>query len=55
MAEVLPQKEAVYKYTPRFTLTKKQNVYEVSGEEIERIVAMTDFNNQEAVDHFQKI
>ena len=55
MAGVLPQKEVVYKYTPRFTLTKKQNVYEVSGEEIERIVAMTDFNNQEAVDHFQKI
>jgi len=55
ITEVLSQKEVVYKYTPRFAITKKQNVYEVSGEEIERIVAMTDFNNQEAVDHFQKI
>ncbi|MHC2994224.1 MAG: GTPase ObgE [Candidatus Atribacteria bacterium] len=53
--EVLPKKEAVYKFTPRFIITKKENVYEVSGEEIERIVAMTDFDNEEALDNFQKI
>jgi len=53
--EALPKKEPVYKFTPRFKITKKDNVFEVSGEEIERIVAMTNFDNEEAIDHFQKI
>ncbi len=53
--DALPKKEAVYKFTPRFVITKKENIYEVSGEEIERIVAMTDFDNEEALDNFQKI
>ena len=53
--QVLPEKEAIYKFTPRFTISKKENIYEVSGAEIERIVAMTDFNNEEAIENFQKI
>ncbi|HER25346.1 MAG TPA: GTPase ObgE [Candidatus Atribacteria bacterium] len=53
--EVLPEKEAVYKFTPRFVVNKKGNFYEVSGTEIERIVAMTNFDNEEAIDYFQRI
>jgi len=55
ISEVLPKKEVVYKFAPRFIIKKKDNVYEISGEEIERIVAMTDFDNEEAIDNFQKI
>jgi len=54
-AEVLPKKETVYKFTPRFVINKKGNIYEVTGAEIERIVAMTNFNNEEAISYFQKI
>jgi len=52
---VLPKKEVVYKFTPRFVINKKGDIYEVTGAEIERIVAMTNFNNEEAIDYFQKI
>lgn len=55
ITEALPKKEAVYKFTPRFVINKKGDVYEISGAEIERIVAMTNFNNEEAIDYFQKI
>ena len=55
ITEALPQKEAVYKFTPRFVINKKGDLYEVTGAEIERIVAMTNFNNEEAIDYFQKI
>jgi len=54
-AEILPKKETVYKFTPRFVINKKGNIYEVAGAEIERIVAMTNFNNEEAISYFQKI
>jgi len=53
--KVLPKKERVYKFTPRFIINKEEDIYEVTGAEIERIVAMTNFNNEEAVDYFQKI
>ena len=53
--EVLPKKETVYKFTPQFEINKKGDIYEVTGAEIERIVAMTNFNNEEAIDYFQKI
>ncbi|MBA7499538.1 GTPase Obg [subsurface metagenome] len=55
ITEVLPKKEAVYKFTPRFVINKKGDLYEVTGAEIERIVAMTNFGNEEAIDYFQKI
>lgn len=45
----------MYKFTPRFVIDKKRDIYEVTGAEIERIVAMTNFNNEEAIDYFQKI
>jgi GTP-binding protein len=51
----LIKKEVVYKFHPKFTIKQKGNVYEVSGKEIEKIVAMTNFNNEEAIDNFQKI
>ena len=50
-----PQKVTVYKFTPRFTITKKEDLFEVSGKEIEKVAAMTDFNNEEATEYFQKI
>jgi len=55
VAEVLPKKVAVYKFTPRFVINKKGDIYEVTGAEIERIVAMTNFNSGEAISYFQKI
>lgn len=55
ITEVLPKKGAVYKFTPRFVINKKGDLYEVIGAEIERIVAMTNFGNEEAIDYFQKI
>src|SRR5665648_4555 len=55
ITEVLPIKETVYKFTPRFIINKEEDIYEVTGAEIERIVAMTNFNNEEAIDYFQKI
>jgi len=55
IADVLPKKEAVYKFTPRFGIIKKGEIYEVTGAEIERIVAMTNFDNDEAISYFQKI
>jgi len=53
--KLIPSPEVVYRFSPPFVIIKKGKVYEVFGKEIERIVAMTDFNNQEAVNHFQKI
>ncbi len=53
--EVLPKEEVVYKFTPGFEVNKKGDIYEVTGADIERIVAMTNFDNEEAIDYFQKI
>ncbi|GAG17869.1 unnamed protein product, partial [marine sediment metagenome] len=36
-------------------INKKGDIYEVTGVEIERIAVMTNFNNEEAIDYFQKI
>ncbi|MBC8499450.1 MAG: GTPase ObgE [Candidatus Atribacteria bacterium] len=55
IAEVLPKKEAVYKFTPAFEISKKGDIYEVTGKEIERVVVMTNFDNEEAISYFQKI
>jgi len=55
ISEVLPEKDVVYKFTPRFGISKKGDIYEVTGAEIERIVAMTNFDNDEALSYFQKI
>ena len=38
-----------------FTIKKVDGCYEISGERIERLVAMTDFDNEEALTRFQRI
>ena len=55
LTEDLPPKGVVYKFTPRYVINKKGDLYEIIGAEIERIVAMTNFDNEEAIDYFQKI
>lgn len=40
---------------PRFTIQQEDGVYVVSGKEIERHFAMTDFNNDDAIKRFQRI
>ncbi|MFZ5596657.1 MAG: GTPase ObgE [Bacillota bacterium] len=40
---------------PRFTIEKENGVYVVGGREIERHVAMTDLDNEEAVNRLQRI
>jgi len=44
------EKESVYEYTPRFTVTKTRAGFEVRGKEPERWIAMTDFNVPENVE-----
>ncbi|MBZ4687262.1 MAG: GTPase [Clostridia bacterium] len=39
----------------RFTIEKKDGVFVVKGKEIEKHLAMTDFNNEDAVQRFQRI
>jgi len=55
ITETFPKKETVYKFTPQFIIDKKGGIYEVTGVDIERIVAMTNFNNEEAISYFQNI
>ena len=38
-----------------FYIEQQQGVYEVKGDEIERRVAMTNFNNQDALYHFARV
>jgi len=40
---------------PRFTISRQDGVFVVKGREIERHVAMTDLDNEEAVDRLQRI
>ena len=55
ITEVFPKEGVVYKFIPRYVINKKGDLYEVSGAEIVRIVAMTNFDNEEAISYFQKI
>ncbi|MFZ5646769.1 MAG: GTPase ObgE [Bacillota bacterium] len=52
-SKIMP--EAVHKSEPRFTIEKNDGVYTVGGKEIERHVAMTDLENEEAVSRLQRI
>ena len=59
-APVLPiatDAEKVTKVTagPRFTIQKEEGVYVVSGKEVERHFAMTDFSNEDALKRFLHI
>ena len=49
------QKIAIYQFEPKFNINKNNDIYEITGKEIEKIAAMTDFNNEEALEYFQKI
>ena len=40
---------------PPFTIKKVNGGYEIKGERIEKLVAMTDFDNEEALPRFQHI
>jgi GTP-binding protein len=40
---------------PRFTVSRRDGVFVVEGREIERHVAMTDLENEEAVERLQRI
>ncbi|HZK18186.1 MAG TPA: GTPase ObgE, partial [Clostridia bacterium] len=46
---------ATHKLKPRFSLKKEEDCFVVTGEEIERHVAMTDFENEEALQRLQWI
>ncbi len=39
----------------RFTISKEGDTFIVQGERVERIAAMTDWGNEEAVAHFQRV
>ncbi|MFZ5650334.1 MAG: GTPase ObgE [Bacillota bacterium] len=47
--------EALHKSGPRFTIERQEGIFNVGGKEIERHVAMTDLENEEAVSRLQKI
>jgi len=48
--------EKTYRARPGgFSIRRTDGIYEIEGEDIERIVAMTDFDNEEAVRRFQNI
>ncbi|WP_031513188.1 GTPase ObgE [Desulfofalx alkaliphila] len=57
MEPIIPAEEmrVTYKPGPRFTVEKEQGVFVVSGEEIERHLAMTDLNNDQAVERLGRI
>ncbi|HBV97014.1 MAG: GTPase ObgE [Peptococcaceae bacterium BICA1-7] len=54
---ILEQEEevAVHEVMPRFTVEKKDGVFTVSGREIERHLAMTNLDNEEALARLQRI
>lgn len=47
----------VYRHRPqqRYSIEKEGDIFVVRGRDIERLVAMTDFENEEAVKRFQRI
>ncbi|MGI5838184.1 MAG: GTPase ObgE [bacterium] len=48
--------EKIYRARPSgFSVRRADGIYVIEGEDIERIVAMTDFENEEAVRRFQNI
>ncbi|MCL6477154.1 MAG: GTPase ObgE [Peptococcaceae bacterium] len=56
--DVIDEKEiagALHSAEPRFTIRKDGGVFTVSGKEIERHVAMTNLDNEEAVRRLQRI
>ncbi len=54
-AGISVEREALHVAEPRFTVKRDGNVFTVTGKEIERHVAMTDLENEEAVARLQRI
>ncbi|MTI84796.1 MAG: GTPase ObgE [Firmicutes bacterium] len=54
-AEVEAEKEVIHRYQPRFTIEQEDGVFVVRGKEIEKHVAMTNMENEEAVYRLQRI
>lgn len=53
--EAVDVPDKVHRAGPRFTIEKLDGVFNVGGKEIERHVAMTDLDNEEAVSRLQRI
>ena len=47
----------VIRYSPekRFEIIKENGIYVVSGREVEKHLAMTDFDNEDSLQRFQRI
>lgn len=54
VAEEVPE-PALHRAEPRFTVSREGEIYLVEGKEILRHVAMTDLENEEAVERLQRI
>jgi GTP-binding protein len=52
---IVPAVPTLYQTKPRFQITKEGDVFFVSGSEVEKWVAMTNFNTRDAFERFQKI
>src|SRR5579871_1815362 len=52
---VKPLEERVYQAKARFSIEKNDTAFVVTGDEIKKWVAMTNFNSRDAVERFQKI
>jgi len=49
------EKEVIHRHEPRFTIEREDGIFVVRGKEIEKHVAMTDLENEEAVYRLQRI
>jgi len=54
-SDVETAEHAIRQAEPRFTITKETGIWVVGGKEVQRHVAMTDLNNEEAVERLQRI
>ena len=52
---VAPPAEALYQSKPRFQIKKEDEMFFISGSEVEKWVAMTNFHTRDALERFQKI
>jgi GTP-binding protein len=53
--EVVPEPVRRYVYAPEFTVTREGDIFVVAGPKVEKLAAMTDFNQEEALRRFQNI
>lgn len=53
--EVVVEPVKRYVYEPDFTIAKEGDIYIVRGAKVEKLAAMTDFNQEEALRRFQNI